>query len=389
MHKGLHRFYLVLILCNTLLVLTARSSDVDRISPALRLDLSAVHQSADMTSAFSGLVSSIPADISSANPASISTYQRLLCGMSFEYRTPIEYASQIQRGADHYWLPASAAIVWPLSQGYLGLTYRHGYSEFTDFGKRELSSLEMPDGTGEIVDPFQTGNLHSVGIILAKAREGVFSDRDRLALALQPTMHYLKLHSEFGNTQFTFTDTNIGLRIGLIYHPMPQLGFGVTYRTGPRFKTRPTTELQSQDNSASNPNAYAGFADRLALGAEAGSGHLKLNVSAAYLWYDKAYSNYSRTWQYALKIFWQPWMHSGFGLSYFTENTQLAHYNNSDKQTNWLSLAARYRMPLSELVLEVMDSHLGSSEYLQQTILRFSVNLPIGRPFSTPPGGGH
>lgn len=371
MRKHLWCIVIVIALINPVL-----AGDDQRIGTLIHLPLFAVQQPADMVSPFSGMVQALPAHIGSANPAAITNFNRPLSGFALEYRTPIYFNQDISTEADHPWLPASAVVVWPLAGWHLGLTYQNGYSEYTDFGKMEITTPEMPEGTGEFIFPYHKNNLYAAGLIAAKALNGVFSATDRLSLAIQPMVHYLDIYYKIGSLQATYSDLNLGVRAGLIYQFNPSAGLGLSYQSGPRFKAEFKFKPEFAYNTNEPTKDNAGFADRLALGGQIRFGMITLRSALAYLWYEPAFSNYDYGWQYALKASIRPLPALAFGLGAFVEQTKAANYS-PNPTINWLSAVVRYRLPLAELLLEVADSHLRSSEDYRQTIVRFAFNVPL------------
>lgn len=193
----------------------------------------------------------------------------------------------------------------------------------------------------------------------------------------------MKIYNKVGSIQATYSDYNIGLRAGLIYRFNQRIGLGLSYASGPRFKAQTKFNPALTYGSGNAQKDYAGLADRLAMGAQFRAGMFALRATLAWMWFDPVFSNYESGWQYAFKLEAHPWQRLGFGLSFFTEQVT-SNAGGRNPYVNWVSMAVRFRLSVSELALEAADSHIGSAEYYQQTVVRFAFNLPLAGAFGSP-----
>jgi hypothetical protein len=125
-------------------------------------------------------------NIGNMNPASLSSFNSISGGVSYQYDSKINNAWLVDIGfyKNKTGLPQSAGIVYPLNDFCLGVSFTQRFNGSLDFGQIPITTVENPDGTGEFYSPLYQFNLMSYSILGAFSIHNTFKDNDKLSFGL-------------------------------------------------------------------------------------------------------------------------------------------------------------------------------------------------------------
>jgi hypothetical protein len=125
-------------------------------------------------------------DIGNMNPASLSSFNSISGGVSYQYNSKINNAWLADIGfyKNKTGLPQSAGIVYPLNDFCLGVSFTQRFNGSLDFGQIPITTVENPDGTGDFYSPLYQINLMSYSFLGAFTVHNTFKDNDKLSFGL-------------------------------------------------------------------------------------------------------------------------------------------------------------------------------------------------------------
>ena len=201
------------------------STDVPVILPAIRID-------ALQSLGFSNISKSQVAEIGSANPASLGNFNQFAAGLGFQYITEADYVSDIKIERAKQWLPSAFGIAYPFKELRFGLSYHQKYNSYLNFGRIELTTTTMPDGTGEFYEPSNEIIIHSPSVLFSYSFSDLIFIEDKLVLGGQLFWDFWQAEEKILRSTATVSANDISWKMGIIYNYTSALGIGLLYEKG-------------------------------------------------------------------------------------------------------------------------------------------------------------
>ncbi len=134
------------LLATLLLPFSVYADDEDRIGTEKPVFLQSITIESQNATGFSNMLTSVAAEIGSGNPAGLDNFSSFAAGFNYYFQSEADYYADIKIYRAKAWLPSSVGFVYPLENWRFGLSYRQKYSNYTDYGKIQITTIENPDG---------------------------------------------------------------------------------------------------------------------------------------------------------------------------------------------------------------------------------------------------
>jgi len=376
---------LVLFVCTNL-----SAGDPDRIDPRNQIFL---YNQGFVLESLSGYgVSSstrLPIfNISTGNPATLSALNTFAVGFSSQFDSkvesfPIDDAS-FQR--INNLVPQSVGLVYPYQDFRVGAGFSQKYSAEILFNEIEMTTVNDPQGTGEIFSPTSKNVIHTASALASYQILNLLSPTDQLSVGFQFNLNFLdadesisrttvKLNANQANWKFGFSYSGIGsiertetFRLGLYFETAVKISGNVEFE-GPGLLTsdpdssmlgnneRITANLESYPRDAEiPPRIVFGFLVSL-------SSKFALFGDLGYTWWSNLGEPYQNKLDFSNSLLFKVSEHIGFSIG-------LAFLQGfvGESDAVYLSAGMIGHLNKFELHLALADSHLSSAEYRRQTI---------------------
>jgi len=181
------------------------------------------------------------ANIGSGNPAVLSDFDQVSLGGSYQLSSRIEDAWSY--GVDYkqnytFW-PQSFGVVYPLKNFRFAYGLGQKYNAIMDYGPLEVSTVEMPEGTGEFFDAYNEFLILSNSAILSYMINNLISKNDRLNLGIQYNVDHLSYKSKLWRNVATADGFASSFSAGIRYDvdlDLPAFQIGIFFENGIEFR---------------------------------------------------------------------------------------------------------------------------------------------------------
>lgn len=167
---------------------------------------------------FSGSVKSDLSNLSSANPALISDFDKISGSLSFSYpstNTTFLYGD-IGLGKYKPYIPNNFTILFPFNSFQIAGAYNQRFFSSLDFGNIQVTTENQPDGTGETYSPDFYTLVNEYSIILGSSTFEV-GDDDKLSFGLNFNLNHLIIYEKIFRSQMKFEQIRPSFSIGINY----------------------------------------------------------------------------------------------------------------------------------------------------------------------------
>ena len=212
--------------------------------------------------------SSIYNDVSNLgfmNPASISEFENYSLGFSYQFNTSIDEAWIADIGFDRIYdfYPQSfgGAVKW--DDFSFGLGFGQKYNGSLDIGEIQVTTIQDPDGTGELITPILEKRIHTYSLSVAYSLNKLLETSNDFSLGFRYNLNSFSQYEQIGEVkaeaQEFFNSFNIGLYSSFSLDETRNISLGLCYETKSEFSAE--IEFDSdlsavQDSNITRPPGY-------------------------------------------------------------------------------------------------------------------------------------
>ena len=191
------------------------------------------------SSGFLGTLETSVSDVTSGNPANLNNYEKISFGISYQFSKPFQNpfsylnGTSVERKTDI--IPQSIGIVYPLNdQWSFAAGFNQVYSNLMESEAFEVTTIEHPEGTGEIVTATNETRLFKYSLTAGYKVRDLLLGTDKLTGSFQIDFFHLKQSERFWHTKISYQNSVPTFSLGLNYVLNENWQFGI-YGT-PSFK---------------------------------------------------------------------------------------------------------------------------------------------------------
>lgn len=385
MNRKIYWILGIFILC-----ITVSADDQQRIIPENNIFIFYQGYSIEAYNAigFSNALTSTLSDLPSANPASLSNYEKPGIGLNMEYHTSIKNAlgftfEKIGHSRINQFIPQSFSAVYPTKILNLGVGFQQKYSGRIDFEPIQITTIQNPQGTGEFFEPEFKRIIYSGNLILSKKFENLFGAEHHLSAGAQMNLDYFSGKEEISNLKATYTDETFTWKLGIRYTYQDILAIAAIFDKGSSFSGN--IELNQeiiQDTSGFfqpvqlERKFKLKTPDRLILGYQLqGIPWLWINGSANLVYWRQVYNTLKNHLDYSVNFIINGNKKFSYSFGYYRSDIKSREGNyiiSIDYEAHFLSAGFRARFESMAIYLNIMDSHL-STTARRQTIGKLGI----------------
>jgi len=356
------------------------AGDNDRIGTTKPILLQSLPIDAQNATGFSNMISVSAGEISSANPAALANFSSLAAGLDFSLQTKIDYYLDIEISKAKAWLPSSFGLVYPLQNWRFGLAYQQKYTNYIDFGKITYSTVSNPD-SGEVVNVWNESIIHSPSAIISYSFNGIFTENDRFVIGAQL---FWNVWNEC-TVQFDEIRVNgsaFSWKAGFIYRVNERFGLGITYENSLDIEGKIEDDLQGVGHS--DPAYYFKLPSKLSLGIELGTvERLQVAGTATVCFWNDLPDNYNNPLNLSFNVIYElagP-VQLSLGVYQLSRSHESEEYfsQNTGESAAFLSAGIKGSFSNFKVRLELLDSHLFSTEYQKYTMAKLGLDFGFGQ----------
>jgi len=326
------------------------------------------------------------------NPASISNFDNLSFGISFQINPEINKGwlndSPIKR--NNQFIPQSAGGIFKLNNISLGLGFCQQYNTETEFNWG-ISGNGEPD-----ITKFK-GNVFTYSAVAAYTFNELFKKNSKLELGLNITYNKVDFSQKNQSSLINLTDDVINFRFGILYTIKNvdelETSVGLSYHTNTKFESdyntqsgmvviiRKTNSLRSINDlnaeniiSGNNPDKInLDFAVDL-------STSFKLLASGTGVFWEKDENKLNDQFEFSLGSIYKlnDLFSPAFTIYYTGRNYELGLFDLNEKfDALYLIAGLKLNFGMFNSDLVIADSHLISGDYRKQTIIKLSLGIKL------------
>ena len=341
-------------------------------------------------------------NIGNMNPASLSSFNSLNCGFSYQYDSKIRNAwvEDIGYYKNKNGLPQSAGFIYPVKDFRLGVAFSQRYNGSVETDPILIRTVEHPEGTGEYAATTIDYNFISYSLLGSWTLPNAFAQNDKLSFGIRYDLNrfstYEKIWNEvwkgsfygssfaLGITYDQTSDNVLKYRLSLFFEKGASInGSPQLQGTDLRTLAHDTTGTGESTNNQTEPeySESGNIPDKLNLGADITiSPVVCISSNFTYVYWNKIGSAQNQP-EISLTAVYKT--SDALSLSLGTIFTMYnPSYNSSlyvGNKLNALYLTAgtviHYR--LIDLSIALADSHLTSDEWRRQTVGMISLNFHL------------
>lgn len=381
----------LLILSNLILLLVFANlfaGDPDRIDPRNQIFL---YNQGFVLESLSGYgVSSstrLPIfNISTGNPASMSSFKTFEIGFSNQFDSKVESFPIDDASFERInnLVPQSAGLIYPFQDFRIGAGFSQKYSAEILFNEIEITTVNDPQGTGETFSPTFKNAIHTASALASYQIPNLLSPTDQLSVGFQFNLNFLdadesiarttaKLNANHANWKFGFSysggiERTETFRLGLHFETGVKISGNVEFE-GPGLLTSDpdSSMLGNNERITANLESYPRYAEippQLVFGFLVSlSSKFLLLGDLGYSWWSNLGEPYQNKLDFSNSLLFKASQNIGFSIG-------LAFLQGfvGDSDAVYLSAGMIGRLNKFELHLALANSHLSSAEYSRQTV---------------------
>ena len=338
---------------------------------------------------FSNMNLSTISDISSANPASLYQFENISFGMNYLYLSKTKLYSDITITSSKTRPPVAFGFVYPINNFRLGVAYHQKYNSYLDFGKIEITTIENPEGTGEFFNSYSERIIHSPSLLSNYTFNSILGD-DNLSIGLQVFWDFLKTEEKIYNTKGYLEGNSFSWKVGVLYEYKKETYLSCVYEKGNKLESEFEMENEltfvdiDEDGNriAVKPKYFMKLPDKLSLGITVDVlNKLILSMSVSSVFWESVNDSYKNNLDLSASTIFklnQSLMFSlGFYNSGLNEKTSGYFYSGLNYNSNFIGIGVNWRINNFNIVCELYDNNLYSSEIRKQTQIKLGLNYTL------------
>jgi long-subunit fatty acid transport protein len=326
------------------------------------------------------------------NPASISNFDNLSIGISFQINPEINKGwlndSPIKR--DNQFIPQSVGGIFKLNNISLGLGFCQQYNTETEFNWG-ISGNGDPD-----ITEFK-GNVFSYSAVAAYTFNELFKKNSKLDLGLNITYNKVDFSQKNQSSLINLTDDAINFRFGIIYTIKNvdelETSVGLSYQKNTKFESdyntqsgmvviiRKTNSLNSINDINAENIISGNIPDKINLDLAVDlSTSFKLLASGTGIFWEKNKNKLNDQFEFSLGSVYKinDMFSPAFSIYYTGRNYELVFFDLNEKfDALFLIAGLKFDYNIFSADLTIADSHLFSGDYRKQTIGKLAIGVHL------------
>lgn len=330
------------------------------------------------------------ANINAMNPAAISSFEKPSFGFTYQFQTKIPDAFSVGVGLSraYNYIPQSIGGIYHTGQLYFGLGFGQRYNGATVWGPIIVTTMNQPEGTGEIITYTSSQMLQYYSFISAYNIKNFFSENSELSAGIKFSLNRFSLHDELqsfssegtfpgGNFEagvlysYSFSDTQ-NLSVGLCYTPGQKMTDQLSYDNGETLVTNQDTVRGPIFYSFLEISATVKFPAQINFDLlYRHSSAFKIAASLKYISWSDINSNIKNQPELSMSFIFSPnnffTASAGFYYTDYTYKIDIASITDQ-MDALYLTTGTSFRVGIIDVDLALADSHLFSGTNRKQTI---------------------
>lgn len=328
-------------------------------------------------------------NIGAINPASISCFNNLSVGISYQVNPEIRKGwlndSPIARNTQ--FLPQSVGVSYKFGNISLGLGYSRQYNTKTDF---------KWFGSDSNITEFK-GNVFSYSAIIAYSFNELFKENSRLDLGLNISFNKASFSQKDQSSLIELSDDAINFQFGIMYSIKNlnelETSIGLSYQTNTKFESDyndqsgMTVVIRHTDNPYITENTNAenmisgNNPDKINLDLAVDiSSSIKVLASGKGIFWEKDKNKLNDQFEFSFGSIYKinKMFSPALSIYYTSRNYELGFFDLNEKFDALFLIAGlklNFGMFNSDLVFA--DSHLISGDYRKQTIIKLAFGFTL------------
>jgi long-subunit fatty acid transport protein len=324
------------------------------------------------------------------NPASISNFNILSFGISYQINPEIEKGwlndSPVKR--NNQFVPQSAGATYKFDNLSFGLGFNQQYNTRTDFnwnssgyGEQDITEFE--------------GNVYSYSVVASYSFNEIFKQNSKLNLGLNITYNKVNFSQDDQDILIELTDNAINFIFGLQYSHKNsddlETSIGISYKTNTKFQSnnqtqsgmtvviRKTDSFLSINNAQAENIIYGNNPDKFNLDLAVDiSSSIKLLASGTGIFWEKDDNRLNDQFEFSLGSVYKinDMFSPAFSIYYTGRNYELGFFDLNEKfDAVFLIAGLKINYGIFYSDLAIADSHLFSGDFRKQTIVKLAIGV--------------
>jgi len=333
--------------------------------------------------------------LGSGNPATLSNFNKLSTGLSYQFDTGIDsflFISDVAHKRSNNALPQSAGVIIPIDILCVGASYNQKYTSQYEF-RNEIRTINNPEGTGEFWTAEFNRNVSYFSLLTSYQLKEAFSPSDNITFGFQFNLNFLNIDESLFSTSAKLSSNSPNWKFGILYDRGKSFDnkfqLGVYYETAVSISgdvelegfqfVGPDTNMIPGINEIPVPvtfNVTAKLPLRMVLG-------YYINVSPLfgfagdfiYTWWSSRGNSYKNNLDFNSSFLFniQPSFLLSFGFYFSQGNIE----GSASSNAVFLSGGVIYKIKGAQFQLALAASHLFSERNRQQTIFKFGLGFSL------------
>ena len=359
-----------------LLLLAGFAAGICGTTARVPVYLNALSIEAGHATGFSNMVFSATGEMGMGNPAALDHLASFSIGLNYDLQTAADYFEDISATRARPWLPSSFGIVYPVGNWHFGLAYRQVYSNYLDYGEIPVTTIIDPEGS-ETVESWHESLVQGAVVIVSYSFSDVFNRGDRLTTGGQ--INWNVWNDRLKTVQdVTVHSSAFNWKIGLAYKWNESSGVGLSYENG--LDLEGTVEGLASIGPAAE---LLSLPSRLMLGMTIDSkSRFSFAGTAAVLFWGDVANEHENSLNLSFNILYNAGEAVKLSLGVYQQNLiyQRSDYFGSQLKTGtFLSAGAKTLFNSFAIRLEVLDSHIFSSDQQKYTVFKLGLDYSLNK----------
>lgn len=326
------------------------------------------------------------------NPASISNFNNLSFGISYQINPTIDkgWLSDSPVKRNNQFLPQSAGAIYKFDNLSFGLGLNQLYNIKTEFNWNS-SGYGLPD-----ITEFE-GNVYSYSAVAAYSFNELFKQNSRMDLGLNITYNQVNFSQNDYGRLIELTDNAIIFIFGIQYsvknNEDRETSIGISYKTNTKFQSNYQTQsgttviIRKIDSYLSINNVQAeniisgNIPDKFNIDLAVDfSSSIKLLASGTGIFWKKDSNRLNDQFEFSLGSVYKinDMFSPAFSIYYTGRNYELVFFDLNEKfDALFLIAGLKFDYNIFSADLAIADSHLFSGDYRKQTIGKLAIGVHL------------
>lgn len=334
------------------------------------------------------------------NPAKISEFENYSLSFSYQLNTSIDEAWIADFGTSRVYnfYPQSVGGILKWNDFTFGLGFGQKYNGSLDIGEIQVTTIQDPDGTGELITPILEKRIHSYSLSVAYSLNKLLETSNDFSLGFRYNLNSFSQYEQIGEVkteaQEFFHSFNIGLYSSFSLDETRNISLGLYYETKSDFSAEIEFDsglLAAQDSNITRPPGYYRIETptlfgeipdefRIDLAFDVAS-YLKLLANLTSVFWEtetnflKDQIEFSASAVYQINEMFTP------SLGFYITDCEYTDtfYSRLNEGLNALFMTAGLRFNYDNFSadLAIADSHLFSGDFRKQTIGKFAIGVQL------------